>query len=94
MKRDLVMGWVFIALALLMVLCIVINCIGANWVGLPICGSAFGMDLMSAVNHFKRYKMRKEYEKQYSIMSMRCWSDYDEPEDTAGMLSSGSFIDD
>ena len=81
MKRDLVMGWVFIAMALLMVVCIIINCINANWAGLPICGFAFGMNLSSAVNHFCDYKRRKEYEDMYSLMSMRCWSDYDEDKD-------------
>lgn len=81
MKRDLVMGWVFIVMALLMVVCIVVNCVNANWAGLPICGFAFGMNLSSAVNRFRDYKRRKEYEDMYSLMSMRCWSNYDEDED-------------
>lgn len=88
MKKDLVMGWVFIALALLMVFCIVVNCVNANWAGLPICGFALGMNLMNAVSRFKDYKMRKEYENQYSIMSMKYWGDVpyvdedeDDPED-------------
>lgn len=100
MKKDLVMSWVFIAMTLLMVFCIVVNCVNANWAGLSICGFALGMNLTSAINRFRDYKMRKEYENLYSIISMRCWSDYDydedddEPKDTAGTLSSGSFIDD
>lgn len=81
MKKDLIMGWVFIAMALLMVVCIVVNCVNANWAGLPICGFAFGMNLSSAVNRFRDYKRRKEYEDMYSIMSMRRWSDYDEDDD-------------
>ncbi len=81
MKRDLVIGWVFIAMALLMVVCIIVNCINANWAGLPICGFAFGMNLSSAVNRFRDYKRRKEYEDMYSLMSMRCWSNYDEDDD-------------
>ena len=81
MKRDLIMGWVFIALALLMVFCVIVNCINANWAGLPICGFAFGMNLSSAVNRFRDYKRRKEYEDMYSLMSMRCWSNYDEDDD-------------
>jgi hypothetical protein len=81
MKRDLIMGWVFIAMALIMIFCIVVNCVNDNWGNLPICGFAFGMNLSSAVNRFRDYKRRKEYENQYSIMSMRCWSAYDEDED-------------
>ena len=81
MKKDLIMGWVFIAMALLMVVCIVVNCVNANWAGLPICGFAFGMNLSSALNRFRDYKRRKEYEDMYSIMSMRCWSNYDEDDD-------------
>ena len=81
MKRDLIMGWVFIALALLMVFCVVVNCINANWAGLPICCFALGMNLINAASRFKDYKMRKEYENQYSLMPMRCWSNYDEDDD-------------
>lgn len=86
MKSDLIWGWVFIALALLMVFCIVINCVNQNWAGLPICAFAFGMNITSAINRFKDYKRHKEYENTYSVMSMQYWGDYDEdkddPEDT------------
>ena len=99
MKKDLVMGWVFIALALLMVFCVVVNCVNANWAGLPICGFAFGLNLMNAVNRFRDYKMRKEYEESWARFNegfQACWPDEDDddPKDTAGTLSSGSFIDD
>ena len=97
MKRDLVMGWVFIALALLMVFCIVVNCINANWAGLPICCFALTMNLINAVSHFRDYKMRKEYEESWAKLNesfRACWPDEDESESTAGTLSSGSFIDD
>ena len=99
MKRDLVMGWVFIALALLMVFCIVVNCVNSNWAGLPICCFAFGINIVNAFNRFRDYKMRKEHEASWAKLDLafrECWPDEnkDEPEDTAGTLSSGSFIDD
>lgn len=81
MKRDLVMGWLFIAMALIMVFCIVVNCVNGSWGNLPICGFAFGMNISSAVNRFRDYKRHKQYEDMYSLMSMRCWSDYDEDDD-------------
>ena len=88
MKRDLVMGWVFIALALLMVFCIVVNCTNGNWGNLPICGFAFGMNIVSAVNRFRDYKMRKEYEASWAKLDLafrECWPDEDEnePEDNS-----------
>lgn len=83
MKRDLVMGWVFIAMALLMVVCIVGNCVNANWVGLSICGLAFGLNIFNAVNHFRTYKMCKEYKASWTKLDLairECWSDEDEDE--------------
>ena len=83
MKRDLVMGWVFIAMALLMVFCIVVNCVNGNWGNLPICGFAFGMNIVSAVNRFRDYKMRKEYEASWVKLDLafrECWPDEDEDE--------------
>lgn len=75
MTRDLIMGWVFIALALLMVFCVIINIVNQNWAGMPICCFALGLNTMNAVNRFKDYKRHKEYENTYSIMSMRYWGD-------------------
>ena len=85
MKRDLVMGWVFIAMALLMVVCIVGNCVNANWVGLSICGLAFGLNIFNAV---RTYKMYKEYEASWAKLDQairECWPDEDEdkPEDNS-----------
>ena len=81
MKRDLIFGWLFLGMALLMVFCIVVNCVNGSWGNLPICGFALGMNITSAVNRFKDYKRYKDYEQAYSLMSMRCWSDYDEDDE-------------
>ena len=83
MKRDLVMGWVFIAMALLMVVCIVVNCVNGNWDNLLICGFAFGMNISSAVDRFRDYKMRKEYEANWAKRDLairECWPNEDEDE--------------
>ena len=80
MKRDLIMGWVFIAMALLMVVCIVVNCVNANWCNLPICGFAFCMNIVSAVNRFRSYKMCKEYKASWAKLDQtirECWPDED-----------------
>ena len=83
MKRDLVMEWVFIAMALLMGVCIVGNCVNTNWVGLSICGLAFGLNIFNA---FRTYKMYKEYKASWAKLDWairECWPDEDEdkPED-------------
>lgn len=75
MKKDLIWGWIFIALALFMIFCIVIDCVNANWTSLPICGFAFGMNLINAIIHFKDYKERKEYKNLYSIIPIHYWSE-------------------
>lgn len=82
MKKDLIFGWLFLGMALLMVFCIVVNCVNGSWGNLPICGFALGMNITSAVNRFNDYKRRKDYEQAYSLMSMRCWSDYDEDDES------------
>ena len=62
MKKDLVMGWVFVGLALLMVLCIVYGCSIGNWTALPMCILALGMDITSAMTRFQSYQTRKSME--------------------------------
>ncbi len=83
MKKDLIMGWVFIALALLMVFCIVVNCVNQNWAGLPICGFAFGINLINAFGRFNDYKRRKEYDESWAKFNEAfdaCWPDKDDDE--------------
>lgn len=89
MKKDLIMGWVFIALALLMVFCVIVNIVNQNWVGLTVCGFAFGMNITSAISRFRDYKWRKEYYTHWPKIT-----DKDAPQSTAGILSSGRFMDD
>ena len=87
MKRDLIWGWVFIALTLLAALCIVIHCVNANWDSAFICGFVFGINLMNAIIRFQDYKKRKEYENLYSVMPIHYWSEDIE------ILSDDDFID-
>ena len=59
MKNDLIWGWVFVILALVMVACIVYGIFIGNWSALPMCGFALGMNITSAITRFKSYKYRK-----------------------------------
>ena len=88
MKKDLIMGWVFIALALLMVFCIVVNCVNGSWCNLPICGFAFGMNIVNAVNRFRDYNYRKKYAQSmlaFNATLRSLWPDIDDdkPEDNS-----------
>lgn len=86
MKKDLVMGWVFIAIALLMVFCIVVNCINGNLAGLQICGFALVLNVCNAITHFHDYKRRQQDWKdcmaRFNDAFKDCWPDEenDEPE--------------
>lgn len=85
MKRDLIMGWVFIALSLLMVFCVIVNIVNQNWAVLPICGFAFGMNITSAINRFRDYKQRKEWDTAFVNLDEGirvCWPEYDEDRDS------------
>ena len=83
MKRDLIFGWLFLGMALLMVFCIVVKCVNGSWGNLSICTFAFGMNITSAINRFRSYKQRKEWAWQASLARLNesiqsCWSEYDE----------------
>ena len=92
MKKDLVMGWVFIGLALLMVFCIVYGCFIGNWEALPMCSFALILDIVNAANRFNDYKRCKGYEASWSKLDLairECWPDEDEDE-----LENNSIITD
>lgn len=73
MKSDLIWGWVFVGLALLMVACIIYGCCIGNWTAVPMCSFAFALDACNAISRFKDYRRKQDW----SLMSMRRWSDYD-----------------
>ena len=86
MKKDLIMGWLCIAVCFLMLFCVFYNIFVGNAVALPFCIVAFFLNLGNAVGRFKDYKRRKELEE--SIRKFQesfdiCWPDHknDEPEE-------------
>lgn len=81
MKSDLIWVWVCIVFTLLTVFYTVVNCVNANWVNLPICCFALGLNIMNTINHFREYKRRKAWQTSWHAFDLafrECWPD--EPE--------------
>jgi hypothetical protein len=84
MKNDLIWGWISTILVIVGILLIIFCVCVDNWAAIPACVIALLLNAGNAAMHFHEYKYRKQKHKDmYSIMSMRCWSDYDKdkPED-------------
>lgn len=67
MKRStlqLIFGIMWVLLSLLMVFCIVINCLNQNLVGIPIAVFAAVIDAINAGMRFADYKRYRAYEKE------------------------------
>ena len=101
MKRDLIWGWTFAILAIVMLCFTFYGFYIGNDFGAIMCFIAAGIDIVNAVMRFHNYQRRKEWAWYASFEKLdegikACWPDEDddESEDTAGILSSGSFIDD
>ena len=73
MRSDLIWGWVFVGLALVMIACIIYGCCIGNWTAVPMCGFALALNVCNAISRFKDYRSKQAW----SLMSMRRWSDYD-----------------
>jgi len=69
MKRDLIWGWVFVALAILMVFCVFVNINNDNWEAMPICVFALILDTINAINRFVSYRRFKDYHKSFNNMN-------------------------
>jgi hypothetical protein len=84
MKKDLVMGWVFVGLALLMVFCIVYGCFVGNWAALPMGCFALILDIVNAISRFRDYKRRqrdwKDCMARFNDAFNACWPE-DKPDD-------------
>lgn len=68
MKRDLIWGWVFIVLAVLMVFCVFVNINNDNWEAMPICFFALILNIVNATNRFKDYRRFKDYHQSLDNM--------------------------
>lgn len=83
MRNDLIWGWVFVGLALLMVACIIYGCFIGNWAAVPMCSFALALNVCNAISRFSSYRSRKRFNDAFKT-----------PHSSAGMMSGGSFIDD
>ena len=59
MKKDLVMGLVFIGMALLMLACIIYGCFIGNWAAIPMCFFALTLNTANAISRLRAYKYHK-----------------------------------
>ena len=76
MKSDLIWGWIFVGMALLMVACIIYGCLIGNWIAVPMCSFAFALDVCNAISRFNNYQRKRAWD-SLSLMSMRRWRYYD-----------------
>ena len=68
MKKDVIMGCVWVFIALLMLLCVFVNINNDNWEAMPICVFALILNTINAINRFKDYRRHKEYHKSLDGM--------------------------
>lgn len=89
MKNDLIWGWVFVGLALLMVACIIYGGFIGNWAAIPMCCFALTLNITNAISRLRAYKYHKDSMRfQQSLRDFKdafnaCWPDKDDddPED-------------
>ena len=68
MKRDVIMGCIWVFMALLMLLCVFVNINNDNWEAMPICVFALILNTINAINRFKDYRRFKDYHKSLNSM--------------------------
>ena len=78
MKNDLIWGWVFVGLALLMVVLIIYACFISNWAAIPMCSFALILNVGNAISRFTSYNRYKDYHKMLDKLDtaiLACWPD-------------------
>lgn len=68
MKSDLIIGWIFVGLALLMIICIIYGCFIGNWAAILMCSFALILNVCNAISHFTSYNWCKDYHKTLDSM--------------------------
>ena len=85
MKSDLIWGWIFIGLALIMLACVIYGCCIGNWTAIPICSFALALNVCNAISRFRDYKRwQQEYEQSmlaFNTTLRSLWPDIDEEND-------------
>ena len=81
MHRDLKWIIAHVLLALLMIVCSVIHIVNGNIFGLCISVAAFGLNVSSALDHYRDYKHSKAWDELHDSISKldeamkACWPD-------------------
>lgn len=68
MKNDVIMGCIWVFMALLMLLCVFVNINNDNWEAMPICVFALILNTVNAVSRFKSYRRIKNWHKSFDNM--------------------------
>ena len=63
--KELIRGFLWIGLMVLMIICIIVNIHTGNISGLIICSFATILNLSNSITSFKEYKSLKEWEDEY-----------------------------
>ena len=63
--KELVKGFLWLALAVLMVACIAINIHTGNISGIIVCSFAIILNILNAILSFKEYKLTRQWEDEY-----------------------------
>ena len=84
MKKDLVMGCVFVGLSILILACVIYGCCIDNWAAVPMCSFALALNICNAITRFHDYKRRQQDWKdcmaRFNDAFNACWPDEDEDE--------------
>ena len=95
MKNDLIWGWIFIGLSILMLACVIYGCCIGNWTAVPMCSFALTLNVCNAIGRFKDYKRRRDWDtswERFNETFKACWPDEDDDDESGDNNSSISEI--
>ena len=78
MKNDLIWGWIFVGLSILMLVCVIYGCFIGNWTAVPMCSFALTLNVCNAISRFKDYKYRRDWDASWERLNeafKACWPD-------------------
>jgi hypothetical protein len=78
MKNNLIWGWIFIGLAILMLACVIYGCFISNWIAVSMCSFALILDICNTIMNFQVYKQRKTEWARFNNTFNTCWPNQDD----------------
>ena len=81
MKNDLIWGWIFVVMSLLMLALVIYGCFIGNWTAVPMCSFALALNVCNAISRFTDYKWRQQEWKD-CITRFNAYQPKDKPEDS------------